>query len=317
MAARDRAIDQFRGLAVLLMLPANYLEHIACVPWWLKHKVDVGLTVVDLIAPFFIFAVALTFGESVRRRRLREGWQKTIEHVVKRAMALVGIGALFSLGETSYGFNPHGIQWGTLQAIGVATLLTFPTLFLPTAARLGFALLLLAGYQVAVDRWWLEAVLASSHAGLQGSLSWGALLMLGTVYADLVARGQWRRYLGLAVLMLAAGLALAVVVPVSKHRMSFSFDLLVSAGAALTFAATHLVVSRWKRGSEVLDAWGANSLVLYVSHLVLLAVFLVPEARWWHAEAGPLQALVQGLAYVGVLVAWGRFLYRRNILIAL
>jgi len=317
MATRDRAIDQFRGLAVLLMLPANYLEHIACVPWWLKHKADVGLTVIDFIAPLFIFAVALTFGESVRRRRLREGWQKTLEHVVKRSMALVGIGALFSLGETSYGYNPHGIQWGTLQAIGVASLLTFPTRFLPTATRLGFALLLLAGYQAALDRWWLETVLASSHAGLQGSLSWGALMMLGTVYADLAGKAQWRRFLTLAALMLAAGLALAVVVPVSKHRMSYSFDLLVCSASALTFAATHLVVNRWRVGSSVLDAWGANSLVLYVSHLFLLAVFLVPDAPWWHVEASPLQALVQGLAYVGVLMAWGRFLYRRNILIAL
>ena len=88
---RNRAIDQFRGLAVLLMLPANYLEHIRWVPWWLKHKVDVGLTIVDFIAPFFIFAIALTFGDSVRRRREREGWQRCIEHVLKRALALLGL----------------------------------------------------------------------------------------------------------------------------------------------------------------------------------------------------------------------------------
>ena len=187
---RDAAVDQFRGLAIVMMVVANSLEHVEAVPRWLKHAPDIGLTVIDFIAPLFIFAIGLTWGDSMRRRLAREGPARTFEAVVRRSMALVGIGALFTIGETSYGFNPHGVQWGTLQAIGIASLLTAPALLLGWAPRLLAALGLLAAYQWALARWWLEQVLASSHAGLPGSLSWTALLLLATVLADLHHRGE-------------------------------------------------------------------------------------------------------------------------------
>ena len=55
---RLEAIDQFRGFAIMMMALANYLGGVNIVPWWLKHAQDVGLTFVDLVAPFFIFAIS-------------------------------------------------------------------------------------------------------------------------------------------------------------------------------------------------------------------------------------------------------------------
>lgn len=313
MRDRELAIDQFRGLAIFLMLPVNFLEHVRAAPAWLKHAPDVGLTLADFVAPFFIFAIGLTFRASVLRRREREGLQKALEHTVKRALALIGLGALFTLGEQSYGFN-HGQPWGTLQAIGAAIVLTLPTLWLPWPGRLGVALAVLAGYQFMLGHGWLELVLAASHAGLWGALSWGALLMIATVFADL--RQQPARWFPLAFALLLLGGALAFVFPVSKHRMSVSFDLIVSGSAALVFAATAALVKA--RGPlSALVTWGQNPLVLYVSHLMLLSVFLVPEAPWWHAEAGLALTAVQGLAFLGALHLWARLLERRQIFIAL
>ena len=51
MQQRIEAIDQYRGIAVILMVIANYLADVTTVPGWLKHAPDVGLTVIDLIAP--------------------------------------------------------------------------------------------------------------------------------------------------------------------------------------------------------------------------------------------------------------------------
>ena len=65
---RIEAVDQYRGLAIVLMVIANHLADIASVPGWLKHAPDVGLTPIDLIAPFFIFAIGLTYGPSYRGR---------------------------------------------------------------------------------------------------------------------------------------------------------------------------------------------------------------------------------------------------------
>jgi len=58
---RIEAVDQYRGLAIVLMVIANHLADIASAP-------DVGLTPIDLIAPFFIFAIGLTCGPSCRGR---------------------------------------------------------------------------------------------------------------------------------------------------------------------------------------------------------------------------------------------------------
>jgi predicted acyltransferase len=63
--SRLESIDYFRGLAIMLMVLANFTIGIVIVPGWLKHASDIGLTIPDLIAPFFIFAIGLTFGLSV------------------------------------------------------------------------------------------------------------------------------------------------------------------------------------------------------------------------------------------------------------
>jgi len=317
VADRDLALDQLRGLSIVAMLWANALEHVRVVPAWLKHAPDVGLTVVDLIAPTFIFAVGLTWGASVRRRAEQAGAARTIEWVVRRSMALVGLGALFTLGETSYGFNPHGVQWGTLQAIGMASLLSAPLVFFRPRVRLGLALVLAAAYQWALDASWLPTVLASSHAGLQGSLSWTALLLLSTVFGDLARRQAWGQFGALAVALGLAGMALAPWFPVSKHRMSVSFDLVVVALAAGAYLASRAWV-RWQGGAVPgLVTWGRNPLVLYISHLFALAVLLVPAAPGWHVEAPAWLAVLQVLGLQLLLHAWALWLERRGLFFTL
>jgi|WetSurMetagenome_2_1015567.scaffolds.fasta_scaffold39820_5 predicted acyltransferase len=315
--ARLPAVDRFRGLAIMMMIVANFLEYVRWIPPWLKHAPDIGLTVVDLVMPFFVFAMGLTFGASVRRRLGREGGLKTGEHVVTRAMALIGIGTLFTLGEIGYGFNPHASVWGVLQALGASILLCYPALFLPTWGRLAAALAVMGAYQWALDAYWLDRVLASQVAGLRGAISWAALLMLSTVFADLALEKRWKRYVGLAALSLAAGLALASLFPISKHRMSCTFDLTVCGIAALAFAAFEALAERRSPLFSVLEIWGRNPLVLYVLHLLLLSVFLLPSAPWWHADAALWLLLLELAALGGVLhlVAWS--LDRKRVTISL
>lgn len=306
MTQRDESIDAFRGLAIVMMVPANYLEHIAVVPAWLKHAPDVGLTVIDFVAPFFMFAIGLTMPGSLRRRLERSGTQATVEHVLRRGLALIGLGALFSLGETSYGFNAKGIQWGTLQAIGAASMVVAPFVFVRPTYRMVAAVVLLVGYQWGLETMWLEQVLASPQAGLPGVLSWSALLMLATVVGDSSPRVFW------GALSIVSGAALSLVVPLSKHRMSIPFVLVTFGAAVIVF-----LVMRRVRAPAFLLAWGRNPLVMYCAHLVLLGAFLVPEARWWHFEASVGQAIVQFVAYALVLHLIARTLERRKIFVTL
>lgn len=315
MQARDESIDLFRGLAVALMVPANYLEHVAVVPPWLKHAPDVGLTMVDFVAPFFVFAIGLTLPGSLRRRHASEGTRRATEHLLRRCLALIGLGALFSLGETSYGFNPGGLQWGTLQAIGAASLLASPLVLLAPGPRFASAIALLGAYQFGLGHGWLARVLASPQAGLPGVLAWSALLAMATVAGELLpTRPRLLGTLGLGAL--AAGAASAFVTPLSKHRMSTPFVLVAFGAALLVFLAVRALNRRGWR-AEGLRAWGGNPLVLYCAHLVLLGAFLVPEARWWHIDASLPQAAVQFVVYAGVLHGLAVSLWRRGMVITL
>jgi predicted acyltransferase len=91
---RISSIDQFRGFAILMMVLANYTGGASIIPAWLKHAPDVGLTVIDLIAPFFIFAIGLTYGMSFRRRLIYDGAFKTYSQFFTRYLAIIGIGAV-------------------------------------------------------------------------------------------------------------------------------------------------------------------------------------------------------------------------------
>ena len=234
------------------------------------------------------------------------------------------------------------MTWGVLQAIGAAGLLALPLMRRKWPWRLGVALLLLAGYQVLLDRLWLERVVHSSHGGLMGTLSWAAMLLLSTVFADLfyhyhAARGSRHGRLspGPAPAMATAGAVVVVAgalaaflfpqaVPVSKHRVSASYVLITTGGAALLFAlfvalddTTRAPRAIMQRLLEPLAAWGANPLLLYLLHSFLLAIFVLPPAAGWYVEASPALVAAQLGALLAVVhtVAW--LLRRRRVVISL
>ena len=313
---RDRAIDLFRGLAIVLMVLANYLAGVRTVPAGLKHAPDIGLTVIDLIAPFFILAIGLTYGISLRRRLPRDGTATTAWHVVRRYLGFIGIGAILAAGERLVGESDG--SWGVLQAIGVAGLVALPLAFLPALWRALVALAMLAGYQLALDRFWLSFVLASPHGGLPGSLAWSAMLVLATVLAEERSRprGNLRFFAG-SLGALVAGLALALVSPVSKNRVSASYVLVSLGAGGVLFSAIDLAVRRLRLRLSPLAWWGENPLLLYVLHELALGIVFLPGVPWWYAEAGAPLVVVQAIALLALLTYLAWLAVRRRFRLAL
>lgn len=97
---RDRALDAFRGLAVVTMVIANFLADKTIVPPFLKHAPDIGLTVIDLIAPLFVVAMAVPFRESYERKSAKAGKASAAWETARRYLALIGIGAILSAGQS-------------------------------------------------------------------------------------------------------------------------------------------------------------------------------------------------------------------------
>jgi predicted acyltransferase len=308
---RLEAIDQFRGFAILLMVLADYLSRIQSVPAWLKHAPGVGLTVVDLIAPMFILAIALAYRPSLKRRLLRDGRRQTVLHFIRRFLALMGIGTL----------TPPGYSWGLFQTIGGAGLISLLVIWLPSLARLAIGGFVLGGYQVMSDRIWLQSVTqGSSWCEFEGVISWGAMLILASVLADWYYEGPRgrRNYLLGSLVSLGAGIVLSRWVEISQYYVSASYVLITLGASGILFAGIHLLTDDLQVRLPLLIAWGKNPLVLYLLHYwIWVYVFLWPKASGWHIAAPLWLIILQASGFVGVLslVAW--FLDRRGWIVSL
>ncbi len=302
METRTPSIDSLRGLAILGMVLANYLADVQTAPAWLKHAPDVGLTVTDLVAPLFIFAIGLTFRRSFEKRCQRDSLRSAIGHAVRRSLALIGIGAILSAGETLLGMNTSGVDWGVLQAIGAASLIALLVVRRSTLARAVIGLGLLASYQLILDRWMLASVLRSPHGGLFGAISWGAMLILATVLADLFYDpARHKAFSWGALLTLGVGAALAWIVPVSKNRGSSSYILLCLGLCALAFLVFHWLSQPGRLRLDWLTTWGKNPLALYLLHFLWLGLVVLPGIPAWHAAAPAWLVVLQAAALVGLL----------------
>jgi predicted acyltransferase len=318
-SGRIRSIDYFRGFTIILMIAVNYLSGIDCVPAFLKHAPNIGLTITDLVAPAFIFAIGLTYKRSFDRRAARDGLKSAYYHFAMRFLAFVGIGAFFTGGAALVKPEEALGAWGVLQAIGAAGLIALLFICLGTWARLAVGLALLLAYQLMLDHFWLSQVLGAAQGGLQASLSWGALLLLSTVLADLYFKQSKNKLLFAAVstAVLAAGLLSALLFAVSKHQVSLSY-ILISAGAS---SLAIFLFDAWDRLVKVrlavLEWWGSNPLLLYLIHMVLLGVTFIPGSEAWYKGAPPWSAALQLAGFFSVLclLAWG--FYRKKVHLSL
>lgn len=279
---RIEAIDQYRGLAIICMVILNFGATIKSVPDWLKHVPDIGFNLPDLGAPLFIFTIGLTYGLSFRQREARYGLFETLGHFVRRYLAIVGMGAIFAAGQRFLGLSESDVDWGVLQAIGGAGLITLIVIRFSLGVRLATGLALLAAYQLLLNKYWLDLVLNSPHGGFPGTLSWAGILIISTVFGDLYQDITRRRYFPLlAAVFVAASIGLALVVPISKNRVSASYDLITIGISGLIF----FVFYRANFSFKYLSAWGRNPILLYTLSLIFTGLFVLPRVPVWHTDA--------------------------------
>jgi len=311
--ARDLGIDRFRGVLVFLMVAGNYLGGVQAVPDLIKHTPDVGLSVADVVAPCFVLAIGLNYGPSFRRRA-QQSLGGAYRHFLFRYLSLIGIGAIISAGGTQIAGEPS--SWGVLQALGLAGLVCLPVVRLGPYLRLAVGLALLIVYQLIVDAWLLDSVLATVQGGFVAGLSWGALLILSTAFADLWRRGWAAAIVCCAAFAVVGGLA-ALLVPVSKNRVSLSYILVTLAIGAIVFLLTEVISRTLARRPGYLAWWGENPLALYLLHLLVLALVVLPGVPWWYEQAPLWLAALQlaGILTLMSFAAW--WLHRRRVRIEL
>lgn len=99
---RIASIDVFRGLTMTVMIFVNALAEVRGLPWWTYHapaRVDV-MTYVDMVFPFFLFAVGLSLPLAVERRLGRNGSLPALwAHILVRSFSLVVLGLILANAE--------------------------------------------------------------------------------------------------------------------------------------------------------------------------------------------------------------------------
>jgi predicted acyltransferase len=268
---RIKSVDEFRGFAIISMIIVNYLACYKAIPLYLKHATGVGyFTFADLVAPFFIFIIGLVYRRSFLNRLALYGREKAWFHVIRRYFLFLALG----FAGTWIAEGRITFEWGVLQAIGVAGLITL--FFIETRfwKRIVIALFMLVLYQRLLFPSLHKAIIQAKHGGIWASFSWAAMLILATVAGDLIDMKKfWTSSKKLALygsVLFLAGLINLKFVPISKMEVNSSYVLISIGLAAFMFDIFFILMEHFHLTIPFLKILGKNALFIYIAHYLLI-----------------------------------------------
>ncbi len=304
---RSLAIDVFRGISVSAMIFVNIVGIFNNTPAWSKHPSDFGLTYVDLVAPFFIIAVSLTYHMSFKRRKEKHGSFEAYLQFLRRYGALIGFGFL---GAISFSASGSSFSWGVLQAIGFTGIFTLFFINLRILARFILSIFLLILYQILsyieiiIDGNAIvisELILNDSHGGFIGGFGWAILMLMATVVGELFENKDMIKIYILGILFSTVGIVLSIIFGISKHRVNISYiTISVGLGCILFCILWEIYENKelTHKKSIIFQPQGKNAFALYVFHgiLFVFTLLLIPESIGW--------GIVLIVSFVNMLIIW-------------
>ena len=263
------SLDVVRGIAVAGMLLVNNPGVRAATPAPLKHSSWSGLSPADAIFPLFLFAVGMSIPMSRK--------------AADPKLALRRVVILYALGTAlvSLKYHEFGIGGGVLQHIAGAYLLAWLALRLPKRGQP------VAAVALATAGWAAMTFAPGAYRLLAGEgpavdLTSAASILAGVFVARSIlghsVDAAIRRLLIWSGVSIAAGLLLAIPVPVVKHLWTPSYALIAHGIACAVLMSVHwLVHARGHRGwiRPFVDL-GSNPIAVYLVVSVLAVVALAP-----------------------------------------
>jgi len=273
------------------LLEGFSLEQIEMLP---EHNLkNVGLTITDLVAPFFVFIVGLCIPLS-RQRRGREWWRRVINRTAKLlAAGVLYISLIFGL----------SWWWGILQAIAISYLMGSLMLLLPKWGRWLAVFGVLAFHMLMSEfvPWWLHfgetaepffriSMLGGSlakplrlHCLPWVSISYGAMTMIGVLLGEAVATKEqqriFRRGFLLAAVFIIAGYLIHKIGLMTGHTLfcfnkadvTASYAMFSGGVASLVFVGMYYLVDirRYRRWTFLFQVVGVNALLAYFMQVIM------------------------------------------------
>jgi predicted acyltransferase len=326
------SLDFFKGLTILLMVFVNMVGQFTYTPSWSKHAVDFGLTYVDLIAPFFVFMMALNYKSSFLRRMKELPKLKAYMRIVGRYLIFLGLGFVLTINK-----DPAGnfyFRWGTLQVLGIVGLLLLPLIVLPAYVRLVIGIVGLSVHQFLLETSFKQIIYDGIEGGFFGSLSWGSMMIISSVLAEGLyrymnestengKRSMLLYFLLGGLLLTTTGIILNCFslinfnFVVSRQYMTASYVVICVGISSLFFYGLFYIIEIFGKTHDLfkkdnfISKLGRNSFFLFIVHILLisLVVPMIPE------EINVV--LVFLLGFINVFIIWllGYFMYKGEIFI--
>ncbi|MFA9390012.1 MAG: acyltransferase family protein [Prolixibacteraceae bacterium] len=296
------SLDALRGFTIAGMILVNMPGDWGHTYGLLKHAHFNGLTLADLVFPFFLFIVGASIVLALKKR-LDAGVQKAglIKKIVSRTLIIFLLGLL--LNWITSDFSPELRIAGVLQRIAICYLVG-SLLFIYTSqtVQVIIGLVFLLGYwmlsvfvpvpgqgvvfsfdmswQVWVDQLLLPGKMYFGTWDPEGLLStFPAIVntLLGIQATILIQKlnDQKMKMIGLFIFgisLLVAGLLLSSSFPVNKNAWTSSFVLVTSGLASIFWSVLMFVidVKGWRKWAKPGIIFGANAITAYVLHEVLI-----------------------------------------------
>ena len=307
------SLDVFRGLTIAGMILVSVLYFFPDTPAILQHAPWVGLTLADLVFPFFLFIVGVSMTYSFASRS-KLSKRKLWGHFIFRVVALYLIGVALGFGFFIYGIP----DFSAIRIPGVLQLIALSSLFAAPFARLKTRwILLLAAILMAIQSAILlgvaapgvpagsfdihnniagyvdSAVFGSPHLledgfdpeGLIAVINGTAMVLLGLVFGRTIrlSKDNWKSVqylLGGGIAAIAIGLIMSPVLPVIKQLWTASF-ILINAGLAtiiLSLLYSYMdILGKGKVLKFIGIPFGRNALIIYILSLMLDAIIFLPR----------------------------------------
>ena len=274
-STRILSIDIFKGLTVLLMVFVNSIQIYDDIPSWTKHAGDYGLTYVDLVAPFFVYMLALNLNISYKRRVEKVGKKRASLRYIRRFLIFIGIGLMLTI---YIDVNDFFFRWGTLQVLGVSALMLLPLLDLKPYAKLMFAIVFMILHQFILLTPISTLIYDSIEGGILGVFSWGSMMILSSFLAEGLEKGK--EYVRIYFLFggficLLIGIGSGFVWGISRPYISMPFILISVGVASILYYVLYFIFEEWGinynfvKKERIFSAIGKNAFIFYLIHMLI------------------------------------------------
>ena len=310
---RVASIDQCRGFAILIMIGGNFASKFAFMPWLLTHQ-KYGLTIAELFAPIFFFVVGVAFRLSFLKRLERDGLAAARRAALRRYAIITVIGLIVYIDHL----------WDALTHIGMAGLLILPFIDRSPRVRALMAVVYLALFQMAFmwtgyGEWLMGRRL---NGGPLGALSWGFIVLMGTLAYDWLATARPRvvltRFMIFGLALVAAGWALSLpwpgikeAWPFTRYGMTAPYPVIASGTSFGVLAFFYCTADLLRVRFPMLTPFGENPLVMYLFLGVLVGLSKL-IIHFTHEPTLP-EALLAFAAMCALSYGVARFLQNRGI----